>query len=454
MNRKKSIIIIACVIAFLVVVFFLVRFYPKIFSRLPALLLLFLTDVYLWKLVSRRINAMRKAAARAWTALFWLPFILLAAFSTTAFIYDYTRWNTVVRAYLLGFVLIIYLSKATAALFLLVYDFLRILASLVSFVLKKIKYRISMAFRPLPRSRWVTIICLCFGLFLFLTLAGGIFKGPYHFEVKNQEVVLKELPDGFDGIRILQISDLHLGNWLSLNKMKELADLVNKQRPDLVLFTGDLVNYRSDEAYPYESILSEIKAPMGTYCILGNHDYGDYFRWKNDSLKKQNYLGLLSFYKRIGWELLNNENRLLVRKMDTIALIGVENWGKVKRFPKRADMKKALKGTEYIPCKLLMSHDPSHWDWVVSKDYPDIALTFAGHTHGSQLGIQKGSVRWSPSKFVYKYWAGLYNLKHPGGKVQYLYVNTGIGMVVYPGRVGILPEITVFTIRNAIRKQV
>jgi predicted MPP superfamily phosphohydrolase len=184
------------------------------------------------------------------------------------------------------------------------------------------------------------------------------------------------------------------------------------------------------------------------YAILGNHDYGDYAYWKNYNEKIENNKELSVFYKNIGWNLLNNESRIVVKDKDTIAIIGVENWGSLKRFKKTADLKKAVFPYNHIAVKLLLSHDPSYWDKVVSKDFPDIDITFSGHTHGMQFGIDTKKFKFSPVQMFYKYWSGLYRLKNKSQKSQYLYVNNGLGNIVYPGRVGILPEITVFTLKN------
>jgi len=425
---------------------FLIRFYPKSVTRFPVFILLFLIDIYLWSVICRKIKSFKPWQNYLLTSVYWLPFLSLLLISLAGLIFNYTHWNNLIRNYLIGGIIMVYLSKVIASLLLLFFDVFRLILSSLIYIFKRIKTGRSVLFKMRPRKRSVAILCFSFGLLLFLVLSGGVFKGVYKFRVKEQIIHISDLPKGFDGFKIVQFSDLHLGNWASYSKLEEFVSIVNKLHPDIILFTGDLVNYQSDEAYPFGNILSQLQAPMGVYCILGNHDYGDYYRWRNDSLKKENMKGLEDFYKRIKWKLLRNENRLLIRGKDTVTLIGVENWGSMKRFKKRADMSKALQGMSRRGAELLMSHDPSHWDKEVSMKYPDVDLTFSGHTHGMQFGIKTKNINWSPVKLIYKHWSGLYSVSHKKGKVQYLYVNTGLGNIIYPGRVGIIPEITLFTL--------
>ena len=208
------------------------------------------------------------------------------------------------------------------------------------------------------------------------------------------------------------------------------------------------MNYKTDEALSFEEIFSHLKASKGIFATLGNHDYGDYTRWPSSEAKAQNMTDLYDFYKRLGWKLLNNQNELITKDGNQIAVVGVENWGAFGRFPKYGDVEKALVGTEQSPVKLLLSHDPSHWQEIIKKDFPDIDITFAGHTHGFQFGFEFKGIKWSPAQYVYRHWAGLYEHMNMAGKPQYLYVNRGLGTIGYPGRVGILPEITLFELRS------
>ena len=247
------------------------------------------------------------------------------------------------------------------------------------------------------------------------------------------------LPLAFKGLRVVQISDIHCGSFSNMSAVQRGVDKILGLKPDLVLFTGDLVNNKSDEMQNYLPVFSQVKAPMGVYSTLGNHDYGDYVQWANSEDKKQNLEHLKQVHAQLGWRLLMNENVVLKRNEDQIAVIGVENWSAKARFPKYGDLARAYTGTETVPFKILMSHDPSHWDGEVIPKYSDIDLTLAGHTHGMQFGVEIPWLKWSPVQYVYRQWAGLYEQ----GK-QKLYVNRGFGFIGYPGRVGILPEITLF----------
>jgi len=448
MKIKKRTAAAVILTVIFIISFFLIRYYPKSVTRFPVFMLLLLTDIYLWTVVRMKIRSLKLWQNYLLTFIYCLPFMILLMISAISMICNYTQWNSIVRNYFIGGIVIVYISKMIASVFLAFFDVHRLFFSFLMYIFKRINIGNSVRFIIRPRKRLIVILCISFGLFFFLILSGGVFKGVYKFRVKKQLIYISGLPNKFDGLKIVQFSDLHLGNWLSKSKLQEFTTIANGLHPDIILFTGDLVNYKSDEAYPYEKILSGLKAPFGVFCILGNHDYGDYFRWKNDSIKKNNMTGLENFYKRIGWKLLKNENQLLIRENDTIALIGVENWGSMKRFKKRADITKSLQGLNKTSTELLMSHDPSHWDKEISMKYPEIELAFSGHTHGMQFGIETKNFSWSPVKLFYKHWSGLYSITHEDGKTQYLYVNTGLGNIIYPGRVGIIPEITLFTLRS------
>ncbi len=245
-------------------------------------------------------------------------------------------------------------------------------------------------------------------------------------------------------MKIVQISDLHLGSWANKKPLREAVEIINQQQADLVFFTGDLVNFTSDEAFRFENILRDVKSKYGVFTVLGNHDYGNYSHWNSQEAKEENMNQLFQFYKDINWKLLINSNYVLNINNEKIAIIGVENWGAHARFPKYGNIDKALKGVETIPTKLLLSHDPSHWDLIISQNYQDIDITFSGHTHGFQFGIDFAGILWSPAEKLYKHWTGL----HSNNSNQYLYVNPGIGTIGYPGRIGILPEISIIILKK------
>lgn len=278
----------------------------------------------------------------------------------------------------------------------------------------------------------------------FFLLIYGMVRNPYRYKIYKTNISIDNLAEGLENLKIIQISDIHSGSFTSPEKVQKAIDSINAQVADLVFFTGDLVNSKAIEMKDYEAIFSQIKAKHGVYSILGNHDYGDYTRWESQAAKVQNFRALLATHHKMGWDLLRNENRILTINNAQLGLIGVENASASPRFHQYGDLKKAYQGVEQTDLKLLLSHDPSHWDNEVNQLFKDISVTFSGHTHGFQFGFELSKVlRWSPSQYVYKQWAGLYQ----EGK-QFLYVNRGFGMLGYPGRVGILPEISVIVLKK------
>ncbi len=271
----------------------------------------------------------------------------------------------------------------------------------------------------------------------------GIISGAHDYRVKKRIIQSANLPKTFDGIRLVQISDIHTGSFYNKTAVSGGVDLINAQKGDIVLFTGDLVNNESEEAKPYLDIFKKIKAPLGVHSTMGNHDYGDYRGWSSLDAKQKDIENLHDMHRYMGWNIMLNENKIIEVDGEAVALLGLENWG-AGRFSKYGDLPKTYQGIEEIPYKILMSHDPSHWDAQIRPEFPDIDLTLAGHTHGMQFGIEIGDFRWSPSKYMYKQWADLYREGD-----QYLYVNRGFGYIGYPGRIGILPEITVLELKRA-----
>ena len=276
-----------------------------------------------------------------------------------------------------------------------------------------------------------------------LGMTYGIISGAHDYRVRRVTVSLKNLPSSFDGLRIGQISDIHSGSFFNKTAVQGGVDLLLQEKPDIVFFTGDLVNNQATEIKDYFPIFSQVQAPMGVFSTLGNHDYGDYVSWPSAQAKQQNLENLKAAHREMGWKLLLDENRIFREGTGTLAIIGIENWG-AGRFAKYGDLAKAYRGAESADVKLLLSHDPSHWDAQVRPQFQDIDMAFAGHTHGMQFGIEVGSFKWSPSQYVYKQWAGLYQEGN-----QFLYVNRGYGYLAFPGRIGILPEITIIELTMA-----
>ncbi len=283
------------------------------------------------------------------------------------------------------------------------------------------------------------------GLILGGTMFGLFFYGMsnrHKYRVKKVSLDFSNLPPAFHGLKVVQISDIHSGSFTNKMGVQRGIDMINELKPDLVLFTGDLVNNKSSEMLGYINIFKQIQASIGVYSIFGNHDYGDYHNWKTPEEKIANLEELKRIHKALGWRLLLDENVLINRGAETISLIGVENIS--SSFHSYGSLPKAYHGAEEIPFKILMSHDPSHWDKEVTQDFKDIDLTLSGHTHGFQFGVEIPWLKWSPAKFIYKQWAGLYQKEN-----QYIYVNRGFGFLGYPGRIGILPEITLLELNKA-----
>lgn len=289
----------------------------------------------------------------------------------------------------------------------------------------------------ISRSQFLSWLGLLAGGSIVATLVYG-FSNKYDYRVRRLKLRFPNLPPAFRGLRILQLSDIHSGSFDNADKVARGIDMALAERPDIIFFTGDLVNNHTDEVLPYVELLSRLQAPMGVYSILGNHDYGDYASWPSPEAKAENLQRLKDIQASMGWTMLNNTNTVLERGGQRIALIGVENWSAKLHFPKYGDLAEAYRGVEELPFKILLSHDPSHWDAEVRPRYGDIDLMLAGHTHGMQFGVEIPGFRWSPAQYAYKEWAGLYR-----EGAQRLYVNRGYGFIGYPGRVGILPEITV-----------
>ena len=289
----------------------------------------------------------------------------------------------------------------------------------------------------ISRSAFLSWAGMIMGGGLFGTLVYG-FGNKYRYQVKRVKLSYSNLPAAFKGFKIVHISDIHSGSFTNKEAVLKGVTKIMKEKPDIILFTGDLVNNTTDEMDDYVDVFSQLKAPMGVYSTLGNHDYGDYQQWESPDHKKANLEKMKEVQAALGWRLLMNEHVSLQKGDDKVALIGIENWSAKARFPKYGNLEKAHAGSDTYPFKILMSHDPSHWKAEVLEKYPDIDLMLAGHTHGMQFGVEIPGFKWSPVQYVYKEWAGLYTQAN-----QKLYVNRGFGFIGYPGRVGILPEITV-----------
>ncbi len=338
----------------------------------------------------------------------------------------------------LGLLLLVLLPKIVLTFVMLLEDVFRFLMGTVTHFMG----HNSDSFLP-ERRKFVSQVALGLAAVPFLSLIYGMTIGKYNYKVIRQALFFKDLPDAFDGFKITQISDIHSGSFDDENKIRYAIDLINEQESDLLLFTGDIVNAKADEMHPWIEIFNGIKKhEYGKYSILGNHDYGAYLDWKSEKAKADNFVAIKDLHRQIDFKLMLNENVKIKKGDDEIALIGVENWG--KHFGEYGDINKASENLTEADFKILMSHDPSHWEYIVKKHPKNIQLTLSGHTHGMQFGIEiPGYFKWSLAKYLYKQWAGLY--EEFG---RYVYVNRGFGFHAYPGRVGIMPEITVFELKK------
>ncbi|PLW99332.1 MAG: hypothetical protein C0591_02965 [Marinilabiliales bacterium] len=437
MQRKLNYFLIPLllVIGYLILSFKL----PKYSGQYIFMVLLFFADLYLWTSVSKQIFSYRKWLKSIFVLIYWLPLLMVVGLMTSSVFVPITEWNDQFRTLLFGFILVFYVAKLLPVIFLILADIVRVIDKIFSLFNKAEREKIEE--EGISRSKFLQYLGYISGGLVLGTMFTGMFKWVYDFKVFEHKIKLPNLPADFEGIKIVQISDIHLGSWNLVKPLEQAVEKINNLEADLILFTGDLVNFSTKEAYRFEETLAKLKAKRGIYATLGNHDYGDYINWSSEAEKEKNLLDLYDFFDRIGWKLLKNENEIFESESGNLALIGVENWGANPRFPKHGDIDLALKGTEDAAVRLLMTHDPSHWDEIiVPKNYP-IDLSMSGHTHGFQFGIETPGFKWSPVKWLYKHWAGLYQDEQSG---RYLYVNRGLGVIGYPGRIGILPEITKF----------
>ncbi|WP_370086190.1 metallophosphoesterase [Ekhidna sp.] len=342
------------------------------------------------------------------------------------------------RLYITTFFFILFIGKLFATVFLLLEDIRRGVTWLVNlFPFVEDKFSTS-------RSDFMQKSAVIAGAVPVAAMSFGVISGAHDYRVRKRVVYSPNLPKAFDGIRVAQISDIHTGSFFNKTAVEGGVDLLNSQKPDIAFFTGDLVNNRSDEAKEYLDIFKRVNAPLGVFSVMGNHDYGDYASWSSEAAKKKDIKNLHEMHAYMGYDLLLNENRSIKVDGEEIAILGCENWG-AGRFSKYGDMEKTIAGAEEMPYKLLLSHDPSHWDAQIRQDYKDIDLMLAGHTHGMQFGVEIGDFRWSPVQYRYKQWADLYQEGN-----QSLYVNRGYGFIGYPGRIGILPEITILELKRSL----
>ncbi|WP_159778292.1 metallophosphoesterase [Flavobacterium sp. 9AF] len=404
------------------------------FRWLIPLLLLFLLEFY-------SFQAIKNVVKSKWLlGLYILISISIIVYITYFFItHDRGSGQNRQSLFTIGLFLITFVPKIMITIILLGEDIYRLLAGCLNYFIGNNN---SDYFFP-QRRKFISQIALSLAAVPFGSLLYGMTIGKYNFKVRKQKLYFDDLPEAFDGTTITHISDIHSGSFDNPEKIEYAIELINEQQSDLVLFTGDIVNTHAKEMFPWVETFKKIHKPkLGKFSVLGNHDYGEYFDWDSKEEKEQNFEAIKDLHRKIDFELLLNKNIEIKRGNDSIKLVGVENWG--RHFKKAGDLSIASQGIKKEDFKILMSHDPSHWDEEVQHHKDHYHLTLSGHTHGFQFGIEiPGWIKWSPVQYVYKQWAGLYE---NAGK--YIYVNRGFGFHAYPGRVGIMPEITVIELKK------
>ena len=389
------------------------------------------------------LQALKTATRYPWV---YYLFIVISVLVLGNFIYQFT-WGEMQgrvlsrpKSYAFGLLLTVITFQLITIIFLFSEDIFRLFSGVYHKFFGGTK-----TFTIPERRRFLSLLGLGIAAIPFGALLYGMYSGKYNFKVLKYDLEFDDLPDAFDGYRITQISDVHSGSFDNRKKIEYAIGLINKQQSDVLFFTGDMVNNKAEEMLPWKDLFTTLNAPEGKFSILGNHDYGDYVDWETPEAKAQNLQDLIDLQKEMGFDLLLNESRYLQKGDDRIAVVGVENWGR-GGFKKAGDLKKAVNNIDKNDFKILLSHDPSHWEDVVINDDLHYHLTLSGHTHGMQFGIEiPGWFKWSPVKWRYKYWAGIY--KELG---QYINVNRGFGFLGYPGRVGIWPEISVITLKKKV----
>ncbi len=400
-------------------------------------LLLIIVDFYVFTAVRFLAHNNSDKSRTIIFSFYWLlslsAIVFIILFPTSQYLQTHVAFRNYVFAIIVG----LFFAKLIACTLFLLDDIRRLFVWLMAKIFPKTGVDFTTDSEAINRSAFLSWAGFILGGGLFTTLLVG-FSNKYNYKVRKIKLSFNNLPQAFKGLKIVQVSDIHSGSFTDKAAVERGVNLIVQQHAELILFTGDLVNDKADEMHDYMDVFNRLKAPMGVFSTLGNHDYGDYVDWPSEAAKKANLERLKQIHGELGWRLLMNEHVVLEKNNEQIALLGIENWSAFGRFPKYGRMDLAYPGTEKYPFKILMSHDPSHWDAEIRPKYADIDLMLAGHTHGMQFGVENPYFKWSPVQYFYKEWAGLYK----SGR-QKLYVNRGYGFIGYPGRVGIMPEITV-----------
>ena len=411
---------------------------------LIVILILIGIDFYAFQAFKVISETWRPGSKRILFIVYWSISVMAVSTIISMSLSDFTHWPRPLRVYMLASLFTLYITKLVLIPFMLSDDLIRLVKWISMRISHSANHPQIQESNKISRSEFISYLGLGVAALPFGGLIYGMLYGGYDYNVRRVKLKFANLPPAFDGLTILQISDIHSGSFPSTKPLETVAKIINKQKADIIFFTGDLVNNETDEVNEHLPALNKWEAPMGIYSILGNHDYGDYKHWDSPKEKEENMNRMVQVHQKLGWELLRNEHRVIERNGQKIAIAGVENWGALRNFPKYGDLDKALAGTNDLPFTILLSHDPTHWDAKVLHHHHPIDLMLAGHTHGMQFGIDTKWFKWSPAQYIYKQWAGLYK----EGK-KYLYVNRGLGFLGYPGRAGIRPEITVIELKRA-----
>lgn len=411
-------------------------------ALIVLLVALLVVDVYVYQ----AILTISKDFTAGWRAVVRFGFWIFTAITFVAILWyayaDPYKYGSQLRNVVLTGVFMVYISKLFGVLLVLIDDIQRGIRWIVNYFQSSSVEKTSTGTK-IPRSEFLAKAAVVTAVIPFAAMTYGIISGAHDYRIRRRTIYLPNLPKSFDGIRIGQLSDIHSGSFFNKTAVKGGVEMFLNEKPDLIFFTGDLVNNETSEVNDYISIFGKLNAPLGVYSVTGNHDYGDYVSWSTSEAKQKNFTDLIRAHKEMGFDLLMNENRTVEQNGDKLAILGIENWG-AGRFAKYGKLDEAYANTDEAAVKLLLSHDPSHWDAQVRPAYADIDVMFAGHTHGFQFGVEIGDFKWSPSQYVYKQWADLYREGN-----QYLYVNRGFGYVGYPGRVGIPPELTIIELKRS-----
>ena len=415
----------------------------RLTTAVIGLFVLTAIDAYAYQAIRIATTKLQTTAKHITRGVYWS----ITAFTIFILIWINTAGiaNEKFKQWIIVLLGIVYFSKLFLISVLVVDDLRRGIHLSKRFYKKKFNPQPTDNFQRISRSEFFAKAALVSWSVPLAPLTFGILSGAHNFQVRRKTIYLPKLPKSFDGILIGQLSDIHAGSLFNRTAIQGGVDMLMQEKPDIIFFTGDLVNVETREVNDYINVFGKIKASHGVYSVTGNHDYGNYKSWASESAKRRNFEDMVAVHKQMGYDLLMNENRIIELQGESIAILGVENWGigPPLRFPKYGKLGEAHANTSDAAVKILLSHDPTHWDAQIRPEFPDIDLTFAGHTHGYQMGVTIGNFSWSPAQYRFKQWAGLYR-----EGTQYIYVNRGFGCIGYPGRIGMPPELTIIELKR------